>query len=276
MQTLADERHREGLSIGLVPTMGALHEGHLSLVDLVIKRADFVVVSIFVNPKQFGPEEDLKKYPRMVEDDIRLLDQRGVHAVFTPDDTMMYPTGYSTYVSVEGLTDVMCGRSRPNHFRGVTTIVAKLFHCVRPEFAVFGQKDAQQLAVIRRMARDLNMSVEIIAGPIVRESDGLATSSRNRYLTREERSQAAVLFRSLEEARKLAEKGVTRASLIIEKVWEVIGKEPLARLDYVEAVDTEFLQPVDDIAEGALLAIAAWFGKTRLIDNIILPPTRRI
>lgn len=276
MQTLADERHREGLSIGLVPTMGALHEGHLSLVDLARKRADFVVVSIFVNPTQFAPEEDFKKYPRMVEEDIRLLEQRGAHAVFTPDDAMMYPAGYSTYISVEGLTEVLCGRLRPNHFRGVTTIVAKLFHCVRPDFAVFGQKDAQQLAVIRRMVRDLNMSVDIVAGPIVREPDGLATSSRNRYLSQEERSQAAVLFRSLEEARKLGEKGVTSASLIIEKVCEVIGNAPLARIDYVEVVDTEFLQPVDDIAEGALLAIAVWFGETRLIDNISITPARRV
>jgi len=270
MRRICEDKRQKGVKIGLVPTMGALHEGHLSLIKCALKKADFVVVSIYVNPVQFGPEEDFEKYPRDLERDVRLVDSHCAHVVFAPSDRLMYHEGYSTYVTVEDLTASLCGRSRPAHFRGVTTVVAKLFNIVRPHVAVFGQKDAQQLSVIRRMVKDLNMDIEIDAGPIVRESDGLATSSRNKYLNKEEREQATVLYRSLEAAKKLVNDDITSSGQIIGKVRKVLEEAPLAKMEYVEIVNFDDMRQIDDVSNGALLAIAVWFGETRLIDNVII------
>jgi len=270
MRRICEDKRQKGSKVGLVPTMGALHEGHLSLIRRALKKTDFVVVSIYVNPTQFGPGEDLGKYPRDLEGDIHLVESLGAHVVFAPNNRMMYQEGYSTYVTVENLTEGLCGRSRPAHFRGVTTVVAKLFNIIMPHVAVFGQKDAQQLSVIRRMVRDLNMNIEINAGPIVRESDGLAMSSRNKYLNKEEREQATVLYHSLEAARKLVSTGVTGSEQIIRKVKEVLDRVPLAKTEYVEIVNFDDMRRVDDVSNGALIAIAVCFGETHLIDNMII------
>ncbi len=270
MSRLCREKRNNGKIIGLVPTMGALHEGHLSLIRHALEKADYVVVSIYVNPTQFGPEEDLKLYPRDIEGDIHKVDAQGAHAIFAPESEAMYPPGYSTFVTVEGLTEGLCGRSRPHHFKGVTTIVIKLFSIINPHIAVFGQKDAQQLAVIRKMVRDLNMDIEIDAVPTVRESDGLAMSSRNYYLNSEEREQAPVLYKSLMEAKKLVSTGVINAAQIKRKVSEVIEGAALAKIDYIEIVDIHDMTPVDTVSERALLAIAVRFGATRIIDNTII------
>jgi len=270
MRGLSRKKRGEGMKVCLVPTMGALHEGHLSLVRIAKEHADFIVVSIFVNPTQFGPDEDYEKYPRERERDVEKLDALGVDAVFIPDVSAMYPEGYSTYVTVERLTEGLCGKSRPSHFRGVTTVVAKLFAIVEPRYAVFGRKDAQQLAVIRRMVRDLNLDIEILAGPIVREPDGLAMSSRNSYLSPEERRQATALYRALGKGEELFRSGVVDADLIVGKVREVIERESSAKIDYVELVDSGDMQPMDRVEGEALLAVAAWFGGTRLIDNVTL------
>lgn len=270
MRRLGESVRRKGQAICLVPTMGALHDGHLSLVDIARGKADFVVVSIFVNPTQFGPGEDFEKYPRTLEEDARKLESHGVSVIFSPAASMMYPAGYATYVSVEGLTSGLCGRSRPTHFRGVTTVVTKFFTIVRPDYAVFGRKDAQQLAVIRRMNRDLNLGVDIIAAPIVREKDGLAMSSRNRYLNADERAQAPVIHRSLLDARARVENGESNARTIAASVRSNIGTSPLAAIDYIEIVDPEEMTPVSNVSKGALLAVAVRFGNTRLIDNIML------
>lgn len=259
-------------TIALVPTMGALHDGHLSLVEIARNAADIVVVSIYVNPTQFGAGEDLENYPRTLDADRKKLADAGAHYVFTPDDAMMYPPGYASYVTVEGLTGGLCGASRPGHFRGVTTVVAKLFNCVQPDIAVFGEKDYQQLAVIRRMNEDLDFGIEIIGAPIVRESDGLAMSSRNAYLSPKERTQAAVLSESLGRARTMVEDGETTPSALIGAVTDHIGTAPLADIEYVELVDTETLEPVATVSGPALLALAVRFGTTRLIDNTVLRP----
>jgi len=264
------EIRNSGKTVGLVPTMGALHEGHLSLVDIARQRSDFVVVSVYVNPTQFCPGEDFNTYPRNLEDDIYKINARGGDVVFAPDTGSVYPEGYSTFVIVEGLTDNLCGRSRPHHFRGVTTVVAKLFNIVRPHIAVFGQKDAQQLAVIRKMVKDLNYDIEIVAAPIVREKDGLAMSSRNAYLSGEERTQAPVLYQSLLEAKELVLKGEIDAASIKNRVMYVLESAPLAIVEYVEIVEPDTIRPVDTIEDGGLLAIAVRFGKTRLIDNLII------
>ena len=269
IRQLCEDKRNEGKKIGLVPTMGALHEGHLSLIRRALAKTDYVVVSIYVNPVQFGPDEDFNTYPRNLEDDIKLVESLGAHVIFSPDNSIMYPEGYSTNVTVEGLIEGLCGRSRPVHFRAVTTIVTKLFNIIKPHVAVFGQKDAQQLSVIRRMVRDLDMDIEIDAAQIIREHDGLALSSRNKYLNKEEREQATVLYRSLEAAKKLVSTGETNSDQIINKVREVINKAPLAKIEYIEVVDNNDITPVDDVSGGALLAIAVWFGKTRLIDNIL-------
>ncbi|MFC1511962.1 pantoate--beta-alanine ligase [Candidatus Latescibacterota bacterium] len=270
MRQISERARKEGRIVGFVPTMGALHEGHLSLVRIARKRADVVVVSIYVNPTQFAPGEDFEKYPRMLDEDVRLLGTVGADYVFTPDDAMMYPEGYATYVTVEGLTEGLCGRSRPIHFRGVTTVVSKLFNIVRPHLAVFGQKDFQQLAVIRRMTADLNFDIEIIGAPIVREADGLAMSSRNAYLSPEGRVQATALSRSLGEAQDLVNADETRPDEIIEHVRRVIGEAPLAEVEYIELVDPDSLIPLTEVTERALLALAVRFGQTRLIDNSVL------
>src|SRR5271166_1128104 len=270
MKAACRKVQRAGKTLGFVPTMGALHEGHLSLVRFSKARCDVTAVSIFVNPLQFGPSEDLAKYPRTLERDAQLLEQLGVDLLFTPGVDKMYPSGASTYVAVEGLSDKLDGLSRPGHFRGVATVVAKLFEIVHPDFAFFGQKDAVQVAVLRKMASDLNLDVELVVCPIVREADGLAMSSRNAYLTPEQRQQALVLHRSLMKVQAAADAGERDAAKLIEIGKEVIAEEPGARLDYFAIVDPNMLDPVADISHGALIAVAAYVGTTRLIDNILL------
>ena len=260
----------EGLTVGLVPTMGALHQGHASLVTAAAKDCDRVVASVFVNPTQFGQGEDLDSYPRDFEGDCRLLEEKGCHLVFHPSPEEMYPDDYGTYVNLESdMTNVLCGKSRPGHFRGVCTVVSKLFNIVTPDRAYFGEKDAQQLAVIRRMVTDMNYGIEIVGCPTIRENDGLAKSSRNAYLSKEQRKAAAVLYRSIEEARKLTEANEksTSASELIETMTAVISSEPMAKIDYIEAVDGKTLQPKSQLVPGDLVALAVYIGKTRLIDN---------
>ena len=261
-----------GLRLGLVPTMGALHDGHLSLVRAAKAQCDAVVVSIFVNPLQFGPQEDLARYPRTFERDCELLDDEGVEFVFAPAVEEMYPEKAITYVTVEGLSDKLCGRSRPGHFRGVTTVVAKLFHIVEPDLAFFGQKDAAQVAIIRRMVQDLNLSVEIIVCPIVREPSGLAMSSRNAYLSAQERQSALVLYRSLMEVKNRFDQGERRAASLIECGKRMLTQAAGVRLDYLEIVDPDTLDPLPELDRPALVAVAAFVGNTRLIDNILLSP----
>ncbi len=258
-------------SVGFVPTMGALHEGHRSLVQAARQRCDVVVVSIFVNPTQFGPNEDFTRYPRTLEADCRMLEAEGVDLVFAPSAERMYPAGSTTLVEVAGIGDRLDGASRPGHFRGVATVVAKLFHIVQPEFAFFGQKDAAQLAVLRQMVRDLNIPVELVACPIVREPDGLAMSSRNRYLSAEQRRQALAIWRGLETAGKMARSGEHHAEALLHAVRTVLQQEPALREDYVALVDPDTLLPVASIERGGLLAVAVHVGTTRLIDNILLP-----
>ncbi len=270
MRATCQALQRDGKSIGLVPTMGALHPGHLSLVRAAPSRCDVVAVSIFVNPTQFGPNEDFAKYPRVLERDSKLLEAERVDLLFTPTVDEMYPKGAATWVTVEGLSEKLCGRSRPGHFRGVTTVVSKLFHIVAPDHAFFGQKDAAQATIIRRMVRDLDMAVEIIVCPIVREPDGLAMSSRNAYLEPAQRKSATVLHRALMRIQTLADKGERNASRLIEEGQSVIAEEPSVRLDYFEVIDPETLDPVADISRGALVAVAAFLGTTRLIDNLVL------
>jgi pantoate--beta-alanine ligase len=259
-----------GLRVGLVPTMGALHEGHLSLVRTAKQQCDAVVVSIFVNPLQFGPSEDLAKYPRTFERDCALLKKEEVDFLFAPSVKEMYPDTAFTYVRVAGMSEKLCGRSRPGHFRGVTTVVAKLFHIVEPDLAFFGQKDAAQAAIIRSMARDLNFPVEIIVCPIVREADGLAMSSRNVYLTPPQRKSALVLYRALQAISNRFEHGELDAARLIETGKNVLAKEPGVRPDYLEIVDPDTLDAVEEIKTTALVAVAAFVGSTRLIDNIVL------
>jgi pantoate--beta-alanine ligase len=263
-----------GQRLGLVPTMGALHEGHLSLVRAAKAQCEAVAVSIFVNPTQFGPKEDLAKYPRPFDRDCRLLEKEGVGILFAPPAEEMYPNSNDqvTWVLVEGLSEKLDGRSRPGHFRGVTTIVSKLFHILEPEAAFFGQKDAAQLAVIRRMVRDLNFAVEIVGCPIVREPDGLAMSSRNAYLDQEERRRALVLQRSLQRAQQEFQAEERSAAKLIRVAKEVIAREPQVKLDYFEIVDPETLDPVEQVSQKTLVAVAAYVGTTRLIDNVVLEP----
>jgi pantoate--beta-alanine ligase len=261
---------KAGRSVGLVPTMGALHEGHLSLIRRAREENDVVVVSVFVNPTQFGPQEDYSRYPRDLSRDTALAVEAGADLVFAPAAEEMYLPGHSTWVEVEGLTDGLCGASRPGHFRGVCTVVTKLFALCRPDRAYFGQKDAQQLAVIRRMERDLNLGVDVVSCAIVREDDGLALSSRNVYLTPEERAQAVVLSRSLRAAEQLVAEGEHRAKAIEATVRQVLAEATLGEVDYVALVDAEELTPVEVIAGEVLLALAVRFGGTRLIDNTVL------
>jgi pantoate--beta-alanine ligase len=250
--------------------MGALHEGHLSLVRAARAHCDVVAVSIFVNPTQFGPAEDLAQYPRSFDRDLELLEREGVETVFAPSVEEMYPTGGATWVTVEGLSDKLDGRSRAGHFRGVTTVVAKLFHIVEPDVAFFGQKDAAQVAIIRRMVRDLNLAVEIVVCPIVRDADGLAMSSRNAYLNPEQRKQALVLHRALLRIEKLAVGGERNAARLAAAGRQEFERVNSVRLDYVDIVDPETLDPIEDVTRGALAAVAAYVGATRLIDNVLL------
>ena len=255
--------------------MGALHEGHLSLVRAARGSCDTVAASIFVNPTQFGPNEDLAKYPRSFDRDRELLQREGVEFLFAPSVEEMYPAGAVTWVTVEGLSDKLDGRSRPGHFRGVTTVVAKLFHVVEPDAAFFGQKDAAQVAIIRRMVRDLNLLVEIVVCPIVREPDGLAMSSRNTYLDPEQREQALVLHRSLMRIQKLAESEEREAAKLVAVGREEFAQVSFVRLDYLEIVHPDTLDPIKDISGGALAAVAAFVGSTRLIDNLLVPERSR-
>ncbi len=261
---------RGGKKLGLVPTMGALHEGHLSLVRAAAAECDVVAASIFVNPLQFGPTEDFEKYPRSLERDAELLEKAGVTLLFLPSVAGMYPPGAKTYVDVSDLSSKLDGGSRPGHFRGVATVVSKLFEIVRPDRAYFGQKDAAQVALLRKMVRDLDMDVEVVVCPIVREPDGLAMSSRNAYLNPKQRRQALVLSRSLREVKSAVDAGERDARKLAEIGTRVIAAEPGAKLDYFAVVDGETLEPVKSVSQGTLVAVAAWVGTTRLIDNLIL------
>ena len=272
MRALCRAARSRGARLGLVPTMGALHEGHLSLVRAAREKSDVVAASIFVNPTQFGPNEDFAKYPRTLESDSALLEREGVEVVFAPPVEEMYPNGAVTWVTVEGLSDRLCGKSRPGHFRGVTTVVAKLFHIVEPDAAFFGQKDAAQVAIIQRMVCDLNMPVAIEVCPIVREVDGLAISSRNAYLSPQERKSALVLHRALMRVQKLFDEGERESAKLISAAKQEFAGEPAVRLDYVEVVDPETLEAEIKITKRALVAIAGFVGQTRLIDNLLLEP----
>ena len=263
-----------GASVGLVPTMGALHDGHLALVRRAAAECEHVVLSIYVNPLQFGPREDLTGYPRDGERDAGLARAAGVTLLFVPDAGEIHRPGHRTFVEVEQMSDVLCGRSRPGHFRGVTTVVHKLLAIIRPDAAYFGGKDAQQLRIIRHMARDLHDETEIVGCPTVREKDGLALSSRNVYLTAEERRAAPVLYRALSEAAAAVQQGETDIEALVRAARARIAAEPSARIDYVEAVDDEELTPVTGVQRPVLLAVAVRFGKARLIDNIVLAPPR--
>lgn len=270
MRSASDWARTRGRRIGLVPTMGALHDGHLSLVQAARSACQCVVVSIFVNPTQFGPGEDLAKYPRNLERDKELLERENVDVLFAPEVQEVYPAANTTWVNVEGLSDRLDGRSRPGHFRGVATVVAKLFNIVTPDVAFFGQKDAAQLAVIRQMVRDLNFSVEIAAGAIVREPDGLAMSSRNVYLDAQQREQALVLDRSLKEIENMHAAGERCAASLIARGMQEIGAVPAVKVDFLEIVNPDTLEPVESVHGKALVAVAVWIGPTRLIDNVVL------
>jgi pantoate--beta-alanine ligase len=263
------EARAAGKVVGLVPTMGALHEGHLSLIRAAKGSCGVVAASIFVNPTQFGPNEDFALYPRTFDADCEMLSAEGVDVVFAPSPEEMYRPGSTTFVEVAGLSERLDGQSRPGHFRGVATVVAKLFLAAEPDRAFFGQKDAAQVAVLRRMTADLGLPVEVVVCPIVREPDGLAMSSRNRYLSAEERRQALVLSRALGEVQGLAAGGETRASALVEAARRVISSEPAVRVDYIAAVDWSTLEPVELFAQSNLFAVAAYVGTTRLIDNFV-------
>lgn len=270
MQTLSEGWRREGKRIAFVPTMGYFHEGHLSLMREGRRRGEVLVVSIFVNPIQFGPSEDYERYPRDLERDIRMAESVGVDVIFHPEARDMYPEGFQTYVEVTELQNHLCGKFRPGHFRGVATVVMKLFNIVKPHVAIFGLKDYQQFLLIKRMVEDLNMDVEVVGVPTVREPDGLAASSRNAYLRPEERRAALVLYKSLKEAERVFREGERNAQRIAEAALRVIESEPAVRLQYLELCDPETLEPLSGEIHRGLLALAAWVGNTRLIDNIVL------
>ena len=260
---------KEGLTVGLVPTMGYLHEGHRSLIDRARKENDKVVVSIFVNPMQFGPNEDLEAYPRDLERDSKICEDGGVDLIFHPEVEEMYGPDFHGFVDMTVLPEKLCGASRPVHFKGVQTVVTKLFHIILADRAYFGQKDAQQLAIIRHMVDDLNMDIEIVGCPIIREEDGLAKSSRNTYLSEEERKAALILSKTINLGKKMVEDGETDANKIVEAMKENIKTEPLAKIDYVKAVDGLTMQQIDTVKKPMLVAMAVYIGKTRLIDNFI-------
>jgi pantoate--beta-alanine ligase len=276
MISIARELQRAGRTIGFVPTMGALHDGHLSLMREARAQSDVLVVSIFVNPTQFGPAEDFEKYPRNLDSDADLLDRENVDYLFAPSGTDIYPPGFSTYVIVEGLSEQLEGASRQGHFRGVATVVAILLNIVRPDVAFFGQKDAQQAAVLQRMVRDLAFDTKVVVLPIVREQSGLALSSRNAYLNKEEKRAAIVLHYGLSAASSAFENGERDGARLLQLVRSAIAAEPLARIDYISLNDAETLEPLEHIAERpALLSLAVYLGKTRLIDNMVLGETEK-
>jgi len=267
IKKIIDKLKREGKTIGFVPTMGYLHEGHLSLARQARKDTDIVVMSIYVNPLQFGPKEDFARYPRDLKRDINLAKSVGVDIIFAPCDKEMYPPDYVTYVEVEKLTEGLCGRFRPGHFKGVTTVVTKLFNIVKPDIAYFGQKDAQQARVIEKMVEDLNMDIKIKVMPIVREKDGLAMSSRNVYLNPEERKRATCLYSALKKAEELISQGERNARKIIAEMKKIVVKNGVSRIDYIEIVDAKNLEPLKELKGEVLIALAVWMGNTRLIDN---------
>ena len=272
MKEQARQARAENRIVGLVPTMGALHRGHLALIERAKRECSPVIASIFVNPKQFGPNEDFSKYPRTFDSDKAKLEQAGVDSLFAPEPSDIYPQGFSTYVNVEGLSERLEGRSRPGHFRGVATVVMKLLQIVQPTFAYFGRKDAQQSRIITQMARDLNLETEIVVCPIVREPDGLALSSRNAYLNPEERKAATVLYRALDAARSELAAGVRDALQLQTGLHRKLVCEPLARVDYAEVVDSETFEPVVRVSKPSYVVIAVFIGKTRLIDNLYFEP----
>ena len=263
------EWKKEGLTVGLVPTMGFLHEGHQSLIAASVKENDRTVVSVFVNPTQFGPNEDFEAYPRDIEKDRALCESTGADLIFNPESEEMYPEGFCTYTNITGLSDALCGKSRPIHFKGVCTVVSKLFNIVGADKAYFGEKDEQQLAIIRRMVRDMNIPVEIVGCPIIREEDGLAKSSRNTYLNPEERKAALILSKAVFAGKDMVENGEKSAEKIVSSMKEIIKSEPLAEIDYVEMVDMNTMKNIDAVEGAVLCAIAVKIGKTRLIDNFI-------
>lgn len=272
MQSLSGSLRKEGMTVAFVPTMGYFHEGHLRLFEEGRERGDVLIVSLFVNPLQFGQGEDYSTYPRDMERDRKMAEETGVDILFVPDGKAMYPEGFQTYVTVERVTQNLCGAFRPNHFRGVATVVTKLFNIVKPHVAIFGEKDYQQLVTIKRLVRDLNFDIEIVGVPTVREKDGLAISSRNTYLTPEERKVAPLLFRALKEGERLYLKGERDGRKIVETVEAVLSREPLIRVEYIKVCDPEDLEDVERIEEKALLALAARIGRARLIDSIVLKP----
>ena len=270
MRKWSEEQKCDGEKIIFVPTMGALHEGHLSLLREGKKHGGKLVLSIYVNPTQFAPGEDFEKYPKNLDADSAMAEKCGVDIIFAPECSKMYPEGYQTFVEVEKITNMLCGKARPSHFKGVTTVVAKLFNIVRPDIAIFGKKDFQQLVIIKRMAQDLNMDIEIIGYPIVRENDGLAMSSRNKYLNHNERIAAASINKSLRTAQKMIEDGETNATAIVSRIESIIEESGIPRIDYISIADPQTLEDVDKITRPALIAIAAFVGKARLIDNLHL------
>ena len=269
VRNITSQWRAEGMSVGLVPTMGFLHEGHKSLIDRAVSENDRVVVSDFVNPTQFGPSEDLEAYPRDINRDAELCEKAGAALIFNPEPSEMYYDDCEAYVNINSLSDELCGKSRPIHFKGVCTVVSKLFNIVKPDRAYFGQKDAQQLAIITRMVRDLNFDVQIVGCPIIREADGLAKSSRNTYLGSEERKAALILSKAVKLGEDMAKSGENDAEKIVSKMKELINTEPMARIDYVEAVDAISIKPVKKMDGAVLVAMAVYIGKTRLIDNFI-------
>ena len=273
MQDFTNAVHRQGKKVGFVPTMGALHAGHLSLIRKAGLDNHQAVVSIFVNPLQFGPKEDYRRYPRNLTRDVRLIKKEGVGVIFYPQAQQMYPDGYKTKVEVLSLSDTLCGKFRPGHFQGVATVVLKLFNIIRPDSAYFGQKDAQQAMIVRKMAQDLNLPLKIEIMPTVREKDGLAMSSRNMYLSPEERRQAVVLYRALRLAKDSIKRGNKGSADIIRKMRQLIHRGKSAQVQYISIVDLKDLKPVKKVKGPVLIALAAWIGKTRLIDNIIVTPS---
>jgi pantoate--beta-alanine ligase len=269
MKEFSSRSRRAGKTIAFVPTMGYFHEGHLSLMREGRKRGDLLIISLFVNPTQFGPSEDFKNYPRDFERDRKMAEEVGVHILFAPEAGDMYPPNHQTIVRVEKVTQNLCGRSRPTHFQGVATVVLMLFEIVMPHVAIFGEKDYQQLATIQQMVRDLHMSVEVVGMPTVREADGLAMSSRNTYLLPEERKAALSLYRSLQKAKELLQQGERKVDRILHAMKGILQSEPLVRIDYVQLCDAHTLQEIDRIEGDVVIALAAYLGKTRLIDNLV-------
>jgi len=274
MKSYSDSLRTEGTTIGFVPTMGALHKGHLSLIRKSIEKTEKTILSIFVNPTQFSPSEDFDEYPRDFMRDEKIAEDLGVNIIFYPSKEAIYPDGYGTYIIVDGLSAQLEGKSRPSHFKGVTTVVNKLFNIVKPHIAFFGQKDAQQALIIKRMITDLNLDVDIVVCPTIREDDGLAMSSRNSYLSPDSRKQATLIHQALKEVESLHLNGEQNSDILIQKITDTLNSASLAKIDYLSIVNLETLLPVESTTEGALVPVAVFFDKTRLIDNILLAETK--